>query len=272
MKIVYVDLLFLSNLIPDYLLLRLTAALSGIYSKPYRTVLGALLGGCLSVPLYFMRAGPAFLLKLAFCALLCAVAFGFKRLAVSCTLFFASSFIFCGAVWALSLLNVCGAHVKNGAVYANISFPFLCVSCVFAYCVTRAAFGQGSGFSGEKRVEVTAFLNGRSVRFYALSDTGNALRHPFSNKRVIVAPKDICAELFAPDLRDAVLSRGDPSEAFEALSPRLRGRLSLIPFSTAGGDGLMLVLKPDVLSLDGKKRDEYLLGLANCGTDALIGV
>ena len=33
---------------------------------------GALLGGCLSVPLYFMRAGPAFLLKLAFCALLCA--------------------------------------------------------------------------------------------------------------------------------------------------------------------------------------------------------
>ena len=272
MKIVYLDILFLTNLIPDYLLLRLTGVILGVYTKPYRIISGALFGGLLSIPLYFMHSNMSFLIKTAFCLCLCLIVFGFKKLLLSFTVFCALSFAFCGAVYALSLLNVCGAHVKNGSVYADISFTFLCVSCVFAYCVLRLAFGQGSGFTGKKRILVTALLKGKKITFSALCDTGNALRHPFSNKRIIIAPKDLCASLLPEEAKGFLMRSTDSSSAFELLSGELSGRLSLIPFSSVNGEGLMLVLKPDELLLDGKPNKSYLLGISNSKTEALIGV
>lgn len=272
MKIVYIDLLFLSNLIPDYLLLRLTAAILGVYVKPLRTVLGAVLGGVLSVPLYFMTFRFPLLIKCLFCLLICLSAFGKKRLAAVCTLFCALSFAFCGACSALSLLNVTNAQVKNGSLYANISFSFLMVACVFAYCLLRLVFGQGSGFSGKKQMTVQVVLNGNETCFTALSDTGNTLRHPFSNKRIIVAGRDLCAPLFEPFERAYLLSSKNPADAFEALSGTMRSHLTLVPYTAAGGSGLMLVIKPDKISIDGKDDPSYLLGVAYDGVEAVIGV
>ena len=195
MKIVYLDLLFLTNLIPDYLILRLTAAILGIFVSPARTVLAAILGGVLSVPVYFLNVGNglSFFVKICLCVFICLVCFGRKRTAAACLLFCALSFAFCGAVLALSLINVTGAHVKNGSVYAEISFPLLLVGSVFAYCVLRLVFGQGSASGEKKELTVSASLNGRTVRFKALSDTGNCLLHPFSNKRIMVTDRAVFA-------------------------------------------------------------------------------
>ncbi len=280
MKIVYLDVLFLTNLIPDYLILRLTSVILGIFVKPMRTCAAALIGGILSVPLYFLEAGNglSFILKSCLCIIICLVCFGKKRTAAACALFCALSFSFCGAVLALSLLNVTGAHVKNGSVYADVSLPILLVGFVFAYCVLRLVFGQGSASDRKKELSVCASLGNKTVRFKALSDTGNCLLHPFSSKRIMVTDRGVFAELLGDGGKALLLKSDKCSDAFDGLSALCGPRLSLIPYSTAGGSGLMLVLRADKITIDGKPCEDVLLGAADaeiragCGCSAVIGV
>ena len=53
MRVVYVDELFAVNLLLDYLLLVLTARLSGVFAPRLRLLLAAALGALLAVLLYF---------------------------------------------------------------------------------------------------------------------------------------------------------------------------------------------------------------------------
>ena len=48
MRVVYVDTLFLLNLLVDYFLLRLTASVGGVYPKFSRMFLGAMVGAILA--------------------------------------------------------------------------------------------------------------------------------------------------------------------------------------------------------------------------------
>ena len=51
MRVIYIDLLFVTNLIPDYLLLRLTAVLLGRYVRQWRLILGAIVAAACALPL-----------------------------------------------------------------------------------------------------------------------------------------------------------------------------------------------------------------------------
>ena len=280
MKIIYIDVLFLVNLIPDYLLLRLTGILWGRYPKRFRLILGSVFAALAAIPLYFVSFGVygSFIAKAVVCALVCLITFGAKKLGGVCTLFTAMSFAFAGAVSVLCWLGVSdGISVQGATVYANLSVPMLIAATLLAYCVIRLIFGHGDAVQGGKSSDLEITYGSRSIKIRALQDSGNNLCEPYTGKPVIVIGANQCVDLFPKTMQDILTSGEDASDMFKKLASICPSRFSLIPYSTASDNGLMLTFKPDTVLINGRKQD-YIIGISgteinaagNCR--AIIGV
>ena len=117
---------------------------------------------------------------------------------------------------------------------------------------------------------------GKSMSINAYEDSGNTLRDPFCGKSVLVLSPSLCAQLLPEGLSRVLKSQLPPHQCFEELSRMHPGVFSLIPYSTAGDSGLMVCIKPERVTVNGKK-DPRLLGISpreitinGCG--AIIGV
>lgn len=215
--------------------------------------------------------------KAVVCALVCLITFGRHKLSQSCTLFCAMSFAFAGGVSAICWLGLSdGISVRGTAVYANLSLPMLVCASLLAYCVIHLVFSVGQASRGGRKVKVEAGLFGRHITFSAYQDSGNTLFEPFSGKAVIVLDQHECLPLLPYDAARIIAESSSAHLCFEHLAVIYPRIFSLIPYSTAAGNGLMLCVKPDEIQVNGKKEN-YIIGISPQpitvdGCSALIGV
>lgn len=279
MKVVYIDLLFITNLIPDYLLLRITATLLGRYVRWWRQACGAAFAAACALPLYLLPMSTylSLCIKALVCLLVCLITFGRHRLANTCTLFCAMSFAFAGGVSAVCWLGLLdGVSVRGGALYANLSLPMLICASLLAYCVMRLVFSCGEAARGGRRAKAEITLLNKTLTVSAYRDSGNTLHEPFTGKGVLVLSPRECMELVPDDAAEVLRRDVPPLGCFEELGRMYPGVFSLIPYSTAGNSGLMVCIKPDLILIDGKK-DHRIVGISHReitinGCSAVIGV
>ena len=170
--------------------------------------------------------------------------------------------------------------MQNGILYFEISGTVMVLSFTAVYVLSGLVLGKGRASPGRSYQEVTAEMGERSVRFRALTDSGNLLRDPMSGRKVIVVEGRAIAPLF-----DGMT--GELLQSLEALAPetaleqlRRCGNTPfwLLPARTAAQNALMVVFRPEKLYIDGNLREDYILGLAGrqleIGGDcrALMGV
>ncbi|MCL2343834.1 MAG: sigma-E processing peptidase SpoIIGA [Firmicutes bacterium] len=260
MDVIYIDSLFLLNLIIDYFILLATAKVCSLMPRRGRYALSAIAGAgyavlCALPPLSFLNFAP---LKLALGTLLCLIAFGgekrFLRVTVS---FFLVSAAFGGAVFAASLLA--GKPILGG-VYLSVSLKVLILSFALAYAVLSVVFRRISKRAERVLNEIEAEYRGKSVKFRALADTGNELHDPLTGCGVLIAERETALRLLPLPMReileDDTLS---PIEMLVKLGPGMR----LIPYAAVGVErSLLLGFKPDALRVDGAARDDLLIALS----------
>ncbi|MCL2568103.1 MAG: sigma-E processing peptidase SpoIIGA [Oscillospiraceae bacterium] len=258
MRILYVDTLFLLNLIVNYLLLLATAKIAAVHTSRVRLGLGALFGAVYAVAAVFPQfsfflSAPMRVLSGAAVVL---IAFGvrgaFFRLVV---LFFAVSAAFGGAIFAISLMA--GGPAYDGHHVLPISLKVLIVAflvCYGALSLVFARLGRGSG-ARVAGVEITH--RGRSARFTGLIDTGNSLVDPVTGGAVLVAETEALAGLFDSAAMELLL--GPLGEQPVELFPKLHAcptapRFYLLPYTAVGTRvGFLLAFRPDRVRIDGKE-------------------
>lgn len=255
MEIIYIDQLFLTNLLADYLLLLCAARLCCLHLKRLRYFLAALLGAGYAVgvflPGFSFLAAPGW--KLAFGLLLGLIAYGRERRALACTgVFLVLSAALGGALWALDL--------SFGGI--RLDSKLMVLSFLLAYGALRLVFGAAAGHSDKQKLSVQIQLLGRSCAFTAIADSGNCLSDPLTGAAVAVACPHALSPLFGP--AGALLEIQDPVELLSAASayPELKGRLRLVSFSALGGSGMLPVFRPDRLLIEGREDGERLIAIS----------
>lgn len=255
MEIIYVDSLFLTNLMADYLLCLCSARLCALPLKRGRYFLAALLGAVYSVlvflPDFSFLGSP--LWKAVFGGLIVLTAFGGQQRALRCAgVFLALSAALGGALWALDL----------NFGYIQLDMRLLTVFFLLSYAVLRLIFSVCTPLSGRALSRLEIHMYCRSCRVSAMVDSGNCLTDPISGAPVAV----VCPQALKPLFGDsaALLDIADPVELISAAAafPELKSRLRLIPFSALGGTGLLPVFKPDRLLIDGREDKDRLLGIS----------
>ncbi len=265
METIYIDRLFILNLIIDYLILLGTARVCGLMLRRWRYLFGALLGAAYAamsvIPsLVFLTLLP---LKLAVGIAMAVIAFGKEKRILRCTLvFFAVSALFGGAVWAISVQS--GSNLKS-LVYIPVSMPILVLSFAVIYGALSLVFRRTLKGADKKVFDVRIEFMGRCVQLRALSDSGNSLYDPLTNCEVIICSAESLAPIFAE--RTELLKSGNAADIITV--PEFAGRLRLIPYCAVGtASGLLPAFRPDSVTVDGVLRDDLIAAIsptAICG-------
>ena len=284
MTVIYIDSLFLLNLVVNYLLLLCTARVAGEALHRLRFALAAALGAFYACAVFL--PGLGFLnhiaCPVAAAVLMALVSFGgARRFFRLLALFLALSCALGGAVLVLGLLGGKAVGLHGGILFPRVDLKVVLLAAAVCYVVLGTLLRKLSAHGGSRGavVPVTVELLGRRVAFHALVDTGNTLTDPVSGKPVLVAEGMRLLPLFPPGEAPAVVELQDPAGVLERLSKgKLRGRLRLLPYRAVGVErGMLLCLRPDRVTVDGKDCGVLLVALSpgavsDCGSHcALIG-
>lgn len=274
-KTIYADVLLVINLIINYLLLFVTAHIAILPLSRFRLFLAAAFGAIYAVASFLPSLSffSFFSIKLFVAVIMVFIAFGKNLLLRAYLTFFVSSLVFAG--FCLLTPGIISS-ISGGVYYINLSFPVLILSTLLAYILLRIVFSRRCG--GEKKVcSVTVKNSSKEICLRALVDTGNSLRCPHTNARVVICAYDTVKYILPPAAREILDEyRGRSfSLAFEKLSDI--SHFSLIPYKTIGVSfSLLLAFTPDEVYIEKKLSKGAVCAISEAavgdgsGYDALI--
>ena len=276
MTVVYVDLLFLLNLIANYLLLLAAGRIAGAALVRWRIGLGAAAGALYAVLVFL----PGLVwLALWPCRLACGagmvlIAYGGERYLLRLTvLFFGASAALAGAVLGLELLGSVSLTLEHGVFYSQIDLRLLLLLFVACYFVLSLFFRRAGRRVGRELVQLEVTLETGAAVLPALVDTGHSLTDGATNRPVVVAEARALAGLL-PGWADAAR----PVQSLELCHAAGSRQARLVPYRAVGVEhGLLLALRAQGVKADGKPLGPLLVALSPTPVDdggtyhALIG-
>lgn len=273
----YLDLLFITNMLVHYFLLLLTARLFYRQASAGRLLAGAALGASAVLLLPFSPpAGVAFAVILAAPLLMVLAAFwplGWADLLLCWGALFLFAFMLAGAVSAL--LNFESAR-RFFAAPGGILLLLGSSAALSRLLVLLRPFSEDKKWQKRWQVQLEVAWQGKKKMVPAFLDTGNRLRDPFCSFPVIVVDyRSLEGMLPPPVYRVLADERLEPWSALGKLpDPALARHFTLIPCRGVGAENqLLLGLKPDYIILHegGESRSMesgLFLGLSRQGFGA----
>lgn len=260
---IYIDLLFLENIIVNYGILLVTEKLSGRYSPVVRKFLSSVAGAVyLVIMLLCPRIHSLYSIggKVLLSLMMVAIAFpcwkvkGWLKALVS---FYISSFIFAGAGYALMSLTNQGIYFKNGVFYNQLKSNtlMLILTMMFGFLMVRSFADIFRHRIEKESYIVKTYINvgDREVCLNALIDTGNSLTDPVSRCPVMIAELESIAELLPADMVEWFRNWSVKSDLLWDRENNLewKKRIRLIPFHSIGTNhGMLPGFKPDSVSVE----------------------
>ena len=290
---IYLDVIFLENIVINYIILFVTGLISKIQIKQKRLMAGALIGAFYSIIYYVLnlKIYSSFIIKIILSIVIIYVAFNsnsFKDLLKRVLLFYLTSFVFGGsAIAIIYMVNSQNITIQNGVLVGSYTIRTVLIGIVIAYFTIIFAFRILKTKISKKDLicEIEISFNNKKIKSKALIDTGNLLKEPITNLPVIVMERTLLDEVLPKEIlnNSEEILGGDFSKIPENIKEKYYSKLKVIPYSSLGkqngmllgikGENLVVYLKDEILHLDKAiiaiydksltKRGEYrsLLGL-----------
>lgn len=253
--VVYLDRVFLLNLLLDYLLLLAAAQLSGRTLHRLRLLACAAGGGAYAVLTFLPGCGflRTPLCQLAVGSIIALCAYGGRGRPALLFLLLSgglAGFVLALGLWAGSPTGLLG-RVYRG----EVSWPLLLGAALGFYVLLRLLLGQGARHGGGELLKITISVCGRKQTVTALHDTGNTLRDPVSGRPALVLERNAAEELWPPEVAAVLASSLPPEEKMARLHRQGAAvTFSLLPFRSVGTPaGLLLAARSDYIEINGRR-------------------
>lgn len=264
MTVIYIDVLFLLNLVVDYILLLICARITGeIISRP-KLILGALFGAGYAAVLFLPGCSwlshPA--CKLCSAAAMILIGYGTSRRFLRLLfVFFGVSAALGGVILAFQLVGAGGLTLENGVIYTGSDVRILLVTVILAYLIFSTVFERTARHGGKAQDLSTVYINieGKCLRLTVLTDTGNTLTDPMNNQPVIVAEAGTMQKILSEKIDAA-----DPVGTMERMrDERMIKRFRLLPYRAVGVEnGMLLAVRTDSVVIRKREWKGLLVALS----------
>jgi stage II sporulation protein GA (sporulation sigma-E factor processing peptidase) len=258
MPIIYIDVLFVVNLLINYILLRACSVFSGLKINKYRILLGAFIGACYAVLIFFPNFSVIYstICKMLISMLIVAASFPFysiRSYIKALLIFYIVSFGFGGCVLGIFYFSdvgtKLGAVYSNGVLYFNLPWTILALAGTLFYIAIKLfAFFSGRTYKvNNLRKKLYLSFGENTAEITALLDTGNSLVDPVSLSPVIIAEYRQLKNLFSEDIRITLDKIGCDNLTWIMSDVAEKGLPArLIPFSSLGkSNGMLIGFVPD---------------------------
>ena len=273
---IYLDVIFLENIVINYIMLYVTGIISKAQIKQKRLFWGALIGAIYSIIYYLFRLKiySSFIIKIVLSIVIIYVAFNstnLKELLKKVLLFYLSSFVFGGAAIAIIyMVNSQNITIQNGVLVGSYTLRTVLIGIVVAYFTIILAFKIIKISKKDLICEIVVTLNNKEIKTKALIDTGNLLKEPITNLPVIVMEHTLLYDILPKEILNNVekILGGDFSKIPENIKEEYSAKLKVIPFSSLGKqNGMLLGIKAENLIINLKeetrKIDKAVIGIYN---------
>lgn len=250
MRVLYLDILLITNFIIDFLLLRAAECIIGRRARRWRLLLGALFSAATSLLIFLppMKPLPLILLDGALFGIISVISFEFSSL-LGCigntaallfvNLLFGGTVYFVGSSISASLI------INNSAFYFESEPLYLLSVVLAAYVILRTGVLLFKNRNpSDAAVSVEIYMNGRRIKTTAFVDTGNRVSDLLGNRPIIIVSLKAARRL----LTDEQLAIATQLKAFGDAPFRL------IPYGTAAGEGVMAAFLAVEARLTVKKK------------------
>ena len=273
---IYLDVIFLENIVINYIMLYVTGIISKAQIKQKRLILGALIGAVYSIIYYLFRLKiySSFIIKIILSIVIIYVSFksnNYKDLLKKILLFYLSSFVFGGAAIAIIyMVNSQNITIQNGVLVGSYTLRTVLIGIVVAYFTIIFAFKIIKISKKDLICDIEFTLNNKIIRTKALIDTGNLLKEPITNLPVIVMEHTLLYDVMPKEILNNVeeILGGDFSKIPEHMKEEYSSKLKVIPFSSLGKqNGMLLGIRAEnlIINLNEEKRkiDKVVVGIYN---------
>ena len=251
--VVYLDVLFFTNVLMDWVTLLAAARLGGAKVRQGRLALASLLGGVYAAGAALLPLLAALPVRVLAGAALClAACCGERALIRLGGLYFLTAAAFAGLAAALGAVSERRLLFGAGYYFA-VPLRLLLLAAALGYTLSGILL-RGDAKHGSIRRDIrplTICFSGRERRVRVLEDTGHSLTEPVSGKPVLILCRGE-ASLLLNDPLD-----GDAAQQLTALPAETAAHCGLVPYRAVGTEsGLLLYFRPDrVLEADGTTLD-----------------
>lgn len=276
--IIYLDVIFIENLVINYIILYVTGIISKEQIKQRRLVVGATIGAIYSIIYYLFKFKiySGFLIKIILSIVIIYVSFNsnnLRDLLKKILLFYLSSFVFGGAAIAIIyMVNSQNITIQDGVLVGSYTIKTILIGIVVAYFTIILAFKliKTKILKNDLICNISIKINKREIKTKALIDTGNFLKEPITQMPVIVMEHTLLFDILPKEILNNTekILGGDFSGIPNEIKEEYTYRLKVIPYSSLGkSNGMLLGIMGENLIVNFKEKnekiDKVIIGIYN---------
>ena len=260
MRVIYLDVLFITNLYTSYFLLAGCAAFLHTKVSRFRLIWGSGAGGLASLFILLPELNffLSLFIKLTISIVLVLITFGKadkKTFIKYFITFFSMNIIYAGLMLIICCLCApLGMVNNNGFTYINISLGVIFFSTTVSYTflrIVRYYFDRKGIF--EEKYDLCIKKNGIAINLTGYADSGNTLCDFFTGLPVIICDQQKITSFFSYDISH--LKKFDDSEKMK--------EFRLIPYTTISESGMVYAFHADQILISNSTHKKSI--------DALVG-
>ena len=270
---IYLDVIFLENLILNFLILYAVGIETKSRIKVLKLVLASIVGSAYVIIVYVVKDKSFYsiFMKIVLSVVMVHIAFetkSMKELAKMIVYFYLTSFVFGGGALALIYVaNTGKISIHNGIIYGNYTLLTIMFGAIVSFVVIVISFKLIKNKITKKDLICTIIIkvNDKKVKTKALIDTGNFLKEPITNIPVIVAEHSVFKNIISDEILENIenILGGDLNEISETIKNQYLSKIKIIPFSSLGKqNGMILGISAQEVAIEqneGIKRIEKII-------------
>ena len=275
---IYIDVVFIENLIMNYIILFATSIIIKVKVKHIRLILASILGAIYSIIAYMsiLEMYSSVILKIILSVIIVYIAYNpqnVKNMWKYLVIFYMTSFVFGGAAFALIyIVKPQDILMKNGLFLGTYTLKTIILGTIVAFVVIVTSFKLVKSKISKKDMFCTIKININKVEIEtkAMIDTGNLLKEPISNTPVIVVEHTLLYDCMPKEILNNLenILGGDFENISEEVKNKYISKLKVIPFSSLGKqNGMLIGIKTEEVTVindeNENKINNVIIGIYN---------
>ena len=239
---VYLDIIFLTNIIFDFIILLTVSLILKRNKKLYRIILGSIIGS-LTLLILFIRMNniTLFIYKFLVSVLMIITTFGYKNIKYTFKNIYYMYLVSIILGGFLTFINNSLSNYNEGILFINNNVKLNIILSVILSIILLISYIKQikklkTNYNKYYKIDIY-FTNKEDIKLNAFLDTGNKLIDPYNGWPIILVNED---------------------------KIKIKDKYIYVPYNTVSGSGLLKCIKVDNIYIENiGYRKKFLIGLTN---------
>lgn len=264
---IYIDIIFLENLIMNSIILYATGIILKIKPKTIKVLISSTIGSIYAIITYVteIEVYTSIILKAILAVIMVYVAFtppNVKKMWKYIAIFYLTSFVFGGVtLYLIYYIRPQEVFIKNGIFVGKYILKVIMLGAIVAFIIIKISLKIIKTRISPKDMfcKITIKLNEKTIETKAMIDTGNLAKEPITNTPVVIVESTLLEDVLPSKILNNIenILGGDFSQIPEEMQEKYISKLRCIPFSSLGKqNGMLLGIRANeiIVETDDEKK------------------